>query len=104
MDLNLIEMEDFECKQMDLILIKMNTKVWEITACQQQIQKQGKCFLTEPIACELTGFAFSEDYTTMFVGIQHPGESLKGSTFPYGKTPRSSVMMIRKLDGGVIGS
>ncbi|ENT9797657.1 hypothetical protein A3354_001421 [Campylobacter jejuni] len=40
----------------------------------------------------------------MFVGIQHPGEDLKGSTFPYGKTPRSSVMMIRKLDGGVIGS
>ncbi|ELP4119749.1 hypothetical protein QUO27_001616 [Campylobacter jejuni] len=36
--------------------------------------------------------------------IQHPGEGLKGSTFPYGKTPRSSVMMIRKLDGGVIGS
>ncbi|EAL0657631.1 PhoX family phosphatase [Campylobacter jejuni] len=61
-------------------------------------------FLTGPIACELTGIAFSEDYTTMFVGIQHPGEGLKGSTFPYGKTPRSSVMMIRKLDGGVIGS
>ncbi|WP_052779764.1 PhoX family protein [Campylobacter jejuni] len=61
-------------------------------------------FLTGPIACELTGIAFSEDYTTMFVGIQHPGEGLKGSTFPYGKTPRSSVIMIRKLDGGVIGS
>lgn len=61
-------------------------------------------FLTGPIACELTGIAFSEDYATMFVGIQHPGEGLKGSTFPYGKTPRSSVMMIRKLDGGVIGS
>ncbi|EDP4895686.1 PhoX family phosphatase [Campylobacter jejuni] len=61
-------------------------------------------FLTGPIACELTGIAFSEDYTTMFVGIQHPGEGLKGSTFPYGKTPRSSIMMIRKLDGGVIGS
>ncbi len=43
-------------------------------------------FLTGPIACELTGIAFSEDYTTMFVGIQHPGEGLKGSTFPYGKT------------------
>ncbi|EPE8494462.1 hypothetical protein ACSGY6_001147 [Campylobacter jejuni] len=40
----------------------------------------------------------------MFVGIQHPREGLKGSTFPYGKTPRSSVMMIRKLDSGVIGS
>jgi len=63
-----------------------------------------KRFLTGPIACELTGIAFNEDYTTMFVGIQHPGEGLKGSTFPNGKTPRSSVMMIRKLDGGVIGS
>ncbi|WP_257928375.1 phosphatase, PhoX family (DUF839 domain) [Campylobacter lari] len=63
-----------------------------------------KRFLTGPIACEITGIAFNEDYTTMFVGIQHPGEELKGSTFPYGKTPRSSIMMIRKLDGGIIGS
>ncbi|MPV82802.1 PhoX family protein [Campylobacter hepaticus] len=63
-----------------------------------------KRFLTGPIACELTGIAFNEDYTTMFVGVQHPGEDLKGSTFPYGKTPRSSVVMIRKLDNGVIGS
>ncbi len=63
-----------------------------------------KRFLTGPIASEITGIAFDEDYTTMFVGIQHPGEGLKGSTFPYGKTPRSSIMMIRKLDGGVIGS
>ncbi len=31
--LKLIEMEDFGYKQMDLILIKMNTKAWEITAC-----------------------------------------------------------------------
>ncbi len=63
-----------------------------------------KRFLTGPIACEITGIAFDEDYTTMFVGIQHPGEGLKGSTFPYGKTPRSSIVMIRKLDGGVIGA
>lgn len=63
-----------------------------------------KRFLTGPIACEITGIAFNEDYTTMFVGIQHPGEGLQGSTFPHGKTPRSSIMMIRKLDGGVIGS
>ncbi|HEF3485179.1 TPA: PhoX family phosphatase [Campylobacter coli] len=63
-----------------------------------------KRFLTGPIACEITGIAFDEDYTTMFIGIQHPGEGLKGSTFPYGKTPRSSIVMIRKLDGGVIGA
>lgn len=45
-------------------------------------------FLTWFIACELTGIAFSEDYTTMFVGIQHPREGLKGSVFPYGKTTK----------------
>ncbi|MCR6572715.1 PhoX family protein [Campylobacter insulaenigrae] len=65
-----------------------------------------KRFLTGPIACELTGIAFDEDYTTMFVGIQHPGEKLAPSHFPHGAntTPRSSVIQIRKLDGGVIGS
>lgn len=45
--------------------------------------------LTGLITCELTGIAFSEDYTTMFVGIQHPGEGLKGSTFLYGKTTKN---------------
>lgn len=61
-------------------------------------------FLTGPIACEITGITFSLDSKTMFVNIQHPGEGRKGSTFPTGKTPRSSVVMIKKLDGGVIGS
>ena len=61
-------------------------------------------FLTGPVACEITGIAFSPDYKTMFVGVQHPGEGLKPSTFPYGKTPRSTIIQIRKLDGGVIGS
>lgn len=63
-----------------------------------------KRFLTGPIACEITGIAFDEDYKTMFVGIQHPGEGLKNSSFPYGKTPRSSIVMIKKSDGGIIGS
>lgn len=63
-----------------------------------------KRFLTGPIACEITGIAFSQDYKSMFVGIQHPGEKLKGSQFPYGKTPRSSIIAISKIDGGVIGS
>lgn len=65
-----------------------------------------KRFLTGPIASEITGIAFNEDYTTMFVGIQHPGEKLIESHFPNGAdtTPRSTIMQIRKLDGGVIGS
>lgn len=63
-------------------------------------------FLTGPVASEITGLAFNEDYTVMFVGVQHPGEKLALSHFPNGgnTTPRSTIMQIRKLDGGVIGS
>nr|VFJ58641.1 MAG: hypothetical protein BECKFM1743C_GA0114222_102305 [Candidatus Kentron sp. FM]VFJ59529.1 MAG: hypothetical protein BECKFM1743A_GA0114220_102395 [Candidatus Kentron sp. FM]VFK12115.1 MAG: hypothetical protein BECKFM1743B_GA0114221_102245 [Candidatus Kentron sp. FM] len=62
-------------------------------------------FLTGPIACEITGLTFSPDYTTVFVGIQHPGERAV-SHFPGGgdSIPRSSVMMITRDDGGVIGA
>ena len=63
-----------------------------------------KRFLVGPVACEITGLAFNDDNTIAFVGIQHPGERLNKSNFPYGKTPRSSIVMIRKLDGGVIGT
>lgn len=63
-------------------------------------------FLTGPIACEITGIAFSPDYKTLFVGIQHPGEKGKVSHFPQGgdSIPRSSVMMITREDGGIIGA
>ncbi|WP_437879911.1 PhoX family protein [Pseudomonas sp. LRF_L74] len=63
-------------------------------------------FMVGPVGCEVTGLAFSPDYTTMFVGIQHPGED-GGSTFPDhepGVHPRSSVMAITRDDGGVIGA
>nr|VFJ52179.1 MAG: hypothetical protein BECKFW1821B_GA0114236_101140 [Candidatus Kentron sp. FW]VFJ61340.1 MAG: hypothetical protein BECKFW1821A_GA0114235_111215 [Candidatus Kentron sp. FW] len=63
-------------------------------------------FLTGPVGCEITGLTFSPDYKTMFVGIQHPGEKLTPSHFPEGgdAIPRSSVMMITREDGGVIGA
>lgn len=63
-------------------------------------------FLVGPIACEVTGAAWSEDGKTMFVGIQHPGEKDLPSHFPAGgdTAPRSSVIAITKDDGGVIGS
>lgn len=81
-------------------------------------------FLTSPNKCEVTGVTMTPDGKTMFVGIQHPGED---STFanptqfsnwpqnqftvesdgvtvlPAGR-PRSSVVVITKDDGGVIGS
>ncbi|EPH6467327.1 TPA: PhoX family phosphatase [Campylobacter upsaliensis] len=63
-------------------------------------------FLTAPIASEVTGLAFSSDHKTMFVGIQHPGEKLAPSHYPNGgnSTPRSTIVQIRKKDGGIIGS
>jgi uncharacterized protein len=74
-------------------------------------------FLTGPVGCELTAATFSPDGTTMFVNIQHPGESpaersdpadpRRYSNWPDFKPngrPRSATVAIRKRDGGVIGS
>ena len=61
-------------------------------------------FMVGPRECEVTGFAWSADRRTLFVGIQHPGE--KGdSHFPDGgdTTPRSCVVAIVREDGGLIG-
>ena len=55
-------------------------------------------FMTGPNGCEVTGLAWSTDRRTMFVGIQHPG-----SNWPDGATPRSSVIAIKRADGGLIG-
>lgn len=74
-------------------------------------------FLTGPSGCEITGNALTPDRRTMFINIQHPGEPAdevtdltqpdKVSNWPDrapGSRPRSATIVIRKLDGGVIGS
>jgi secreted PhoX family phosphatase len=74
-------------------------------------------FLTGPNGCEITGISQTPDGRTMFVNIQHPGETASErsdpkapkavSTWPDGAAggrPRSSTIVIRKNDGGVIGS
>lgn len=65
-----------------------------------------KRFLSGPVGAEITGIAFSNDYKTMFVGIQHPGEKNTISHYPNGgnSTPRSTIVQITKNDGGIIGS
>ena len=79
-------------------------------------------FLTSPPHSEVTGVVTTPDGRAMFVGIQHPGEDWTGSftansTWPdngfNGPTtasgmvmvhkPRSSVVVITRDDGGVIG-
>lgn len=74
-------------------------------------------FLTGPTNCEVTGVAFTPDSTTMFVSIQHPGETPSDRSDPANPSqysnwpdyalngrPRSALVVIRKIDGGVVGS
>ena len=76
-------------------------------------------FLVGPRGCEITGVITTPDQQTMFVNVQHPGES---TTFwgtptpanprlvsnwpdfdPAGR-PRSATVVIRKIGGGKIGT
>jgi secreted PhoX family phosphatase len=71
-------------------------------------------FLVGPSGCEITGITTTPDLRTMFINVQHPGESpseradpdapSRFSRWPDGGRPRSATVVIRKLDGGVIGT
>ncbi len=74
-------------------------------------------FLTGPSGCEITGATATPDGRTMFINVQHPGESpsersdpadpRKISNWPDQRPsgrPRSATVVIRKLDGGLIGT
>ncbi len=78
-------------------------------------------FLTGPRGCEITGITLTPDGKTLFVNVQHPGETASersnpeqpmavsawpGNQFPAlskGR-PRSATVAIRRLDGGEIGA
>ena len=85
--------------------------------CADPITRRTRRFLVGPVGCEVTGVFVTPDERTMFVGIQHPGEAPSGSNDPAnpkqysswpdgdaGGRPRSSLLVIRKDDGGEIGS
>jgi uncharacterized protein len=74
-------------------------------------------FLVGPAGCEITGATGTPDGRTMFLNIQHPGESpterseaaapRKISNWPDQNAvgrPRSATVVVRKNDGGVIGT
>jgi secreted PhoX family phosphatase len=73
--------------------------------CANPVTGEIKRFLVGPVACEITGIAFTPDQKTMFVGIQHPGEKLAPSHFPQGgnAVPRSSIIAISRRDGRAVG-
>jgi uncharacterized protein len=91
--------------------------------------KEIRRFLVGPSGCEVTGITWTPDRKTMFVNIQHPGEignhpnrptNGDGSTFSdnqiarnatafsqwptAGARPRSATVVVRRSDGGVVGT
>ncbi len=59
--------------------------------------------------CEVTGITATPDRRTMFINVQHPGEFTGGTTFPHDPSDgipiaRDATVVIRRKDGGVIGS
>ena len=78
-------------------------------------------FLTGPKGCEITGITSTPDARSLFVNIQHPGETANersdparpmlvsrwpANQFPEvtGGRPRSATLVISRLDGGVVGA
>ena len=57
-------------------------------------------FLTAPKGAEVTGMTWSADRKTVFVGIQHPGGDFPDGN---GSLPRSTMIAIRRDDGGLVG-
>jgi secreted PhoX family phosphatase len=71
--------------------------------CADTTTGEVKRFLVGPVGCEVTGITQTPDGTATFVNIQHPGEG-GGSDWPdkVGGLPRSSTIVIRRLDGGPV--
>ena len=74
-------------------------------------------FMVGPAGCEITGATATPDGRSMFINIQHPGESPSERSDPEAPRrvsnwpdfrpdgrPRSATVVIRKDDGGVIGT
>jgi secreted PhoX family phosphatase len=76
-------------------------------------------FLVGPRGCEITGVTMTPDQKAMFVNVQHPGESSSwiGSPTPANPRlvsnwpdfdpagrPRSATVVIRRTDGGKVGT
>jgi secreted PhoX family phosphatase len=85
--------------------------------CADPATRETRRFLVGPNICEVTGVFVTPDETTMFVGIQHPGEAPSGANDPAdpkrysswpdgpaGGRPRSATIVITKDGGGPIGS
>lgn len=73
--------------------------------CADPASGEIRRFLVGPKECEITGLTFTPDHRTLFVNVQHPGET-GNSNWPDGGNaiPRSATVIITKDDGGIIGT
>jgi uncharacterized protein len=85
--------------------------------CANPSTGETKRFLTGPSGCEITGVTFTPDRRAVFINIQHPGETaserndpekpMAVSQWPDGASggrPRSATVVIRRKDGGIVGT
>ena len=91
-------------------------------ACADPNTGEARRFLTGPNKCEVTGVTMTPDQRTLFINVQHPGESTTFwnnqfgapttsnpstvSSWPFGggRRPRPATVVVRREDGGRIGS
>jgi len=83
----------------------LNNQMMVADTCTGEIRR----LFTGVISDEITGITVTPDRSTMFINIQHPGNGDPEKTnFPAvfdGLTiPRDATIVIRKKDGGIIGS
>ena len=70
--------------------------------CADPVTGHIRRFMVGPRKCEITGISFSNDQRYMFVGIQHPGDSFPSADKD--GVPRSTVIVVRREDGGIVGA
>jgi secreted PhoX family phosphatase len=74
-----------------------------------------KRFLSGPRGCEITGCVVTPDRKALFVNIQHPGEvrddggdahnsAWPDGTLPGSARPRSATVVVRRRNGGLVGT
>ncbi len=94
--------------------LTVDTRVGKAPAANQL-----KRFLVGPSGCEITGFCESPDGKSIFVNIQHPGETTGQANvadpakytsqwpgnagYGAGRRPRSATIVVTKADGGLVG-